>query len=142
MSNLSELIERVEKARGQSRELDALIECEVRRLQAYAVGLSDETRAHWNPIGSKGEVIDNQGLCRYQSPAYTSSIDTALTLLPEGFAAAVGTMAFKNCDKKPWATYWTPQGVPHSVEAATPALAVVIAALKARLLDAASSEAR
>lgn len=115
MSSLSELIERVEKASGASREIDALIFCTMSGCYdwKYAVEHCD---------------------------AYTASIDAALTLLPEGFAAAVGTMAFKNCDKKPWATYWTPQGVPHSVEAATPALAVVIAALKARLLDAASSE--
>jgi hypothetical protein len=136
MSSLSEIIERVEKAGGQSRELDALIECEVRRLQAYAVGLSDETRAHWNPIGSKGEVIDNQGLCRYQSPAYTSSIDTALTLLPEGWEWELSWIYGRACAKL---------GDPVlsiDCDGSTPALALVAACLKARLLDAASSEAR
>lgn len=132
MSSLSDLIARVENASGPDRRLDFDLWATITNPDGFpALSEPEESRTGWFDTWK-----DRGGF-----PLYTASIDAALTLLPEGFAAAVGTMAFKNCDRKPWATYWTPQGVPHSVEAATPALAVVIAALKARLLDAASSEA-
>lgn len=84
MADLTSLIERIEAATEGSRELDGLIECEVRRWQAYKAGLNDAQRSHWKPVGTKGEVIDEQGFTRYHPPTYSFSIDAALTLLPEG----------------------------------------------------------
>jgi hypothetical protein len=69
---------------GPSRALDALIEVEVRRWQAYAIGLNDEQRAHWKPVGTKGEV--EEGGTRYHPPTYTFTIDAAMMLVPEGCA--------------------------------------------------------
>lgn len=93
MTDLNALIERLERSVVGSRELDALIECEVRRWQAYAVGLNDEQRSHWKPIGTKGEVIDHQGFTRYHPPTYSFSIDAAMTLVPQGWSFSVGQKA-------------------------------------------------
>lgn len=140
MTDLNALIERLSRATGGSREFDALIECEVRKLQAYALGLSDKVRAHWNPVGSKGEVICTQGITCYHAPMYSTSIDAAMTLVPEGYAirdwmvwpghpvelTILETFFDKgqhwhNSDTQRWA-----------VKASTPAIALCIAALSAR----------
>ena len=84
MSEIAKLIEELEKAGGPDRMLDAKIECEKRRYDAYALGMGDELRSHWKPISPRGEVIDGQGLCRYHAPTYTFSQDAAATLLPWG----------------------------------------------------------
>jgi hypothetical protein len=76
----AELIARLEAATEPSRALDAAIEVEVRRFQAYAAGLNDDQRAKWQPIGTKGEVCE--GGTRYHAPSYTFSVDIALSLLP------------------------------------------------------------
>jgi hypothetical protein len=90
---MSKLIEMVEKADSPNRMLDALIEVEVRRWEAYAVGLNDDQRAHWKPVGTKGEVIE--GGTRYHSPSYTFEIDKAILLVPEGWQWQVSNRAPK-----------------------------------------------
>lgn len=77
--DLAELIERVEALDGPDREVDALVEIELRRQQAYQVGLNDEQRAKWRPVGGKGEV--EEGGARYHSPVYTASLDAAVALV-------------------------------------------------------------
>ena len=61
-------------------------------------------------------------------PAYETSLDAALTLVPEGCAWMVRS--------GPWAKVWLPDSKRHPndfySEAATPALAICAAALKAR----------
>lgn len=94
---MSDLIERLERATGPSAELDARIWCELNG--------SDYIAPHtWEGQSGKLYVHD------YTVPAYTASIDAALTLCPGGFASVGG----------------------HSANGATPALALCIAALRAR----------
>jgi hypothetical protein len=129
-SVLLELAERVEKVTNGSRELDALIECEIRRQQAYALGLSDKVRSHWKPIGNKGEVIDDQGITRYHPRTFTFSIDDARTLIPEGRLWDVA-MTPNGAAATVWDKGWTCPPDRHQITAATPALALVAASLRA-----------
>lgn len=129
--DLADLIARVEAATGGDRALDFLI--------------NETTGVAWRVTrdepGFVGEYV--QGW----NPAVTDSLDAALALkdrvLP-GYAAAVGDMAFEGAGKRPWATIWTPTGNPQFVaEGATPALALIAAALKALpLLDGGLGAAR
>lgn len=115
---VNDLIARLEKATHGDYFLDAAL--------AKLLGWTYEWQ-HRKPLWRSPD-----GATHKLPPDFTGSIDAALTLVPEGYASAVGTMAFKDCSKKPWATYWTPQGAPHSNEGDTPAIALCIAALKAR----------
>lgn len=130
--SLAALIEKLEKATEGSRELDALIECEARKLQAYALGLSDKVRSHWNPVGSKGEVICTQGITRYHAPMYSTSIDAAMTLKPTD-ANCYGVDIYDDHAEAYFGRNRVKEG--HwliEAEAKTPALALCIAALKSR----------
>jgi len=105
MIDLNEIAKHCEEAAGPDRSIDGMI--------AIAVGATmPDDPAGW-------------------PPRYTASIDAALTLVPKGFASAVGTMAFEGSLSKPWGCYWEPNGTPHTFEAATPALALCAAALRA-----------
>ena len=79
---MRDLIQRLQDASEGSRELDAMIEREQRRRKAYAVGLNDKTRSHWEPdvYGN----VSSQGTT-YASRAFSTSIDAAMTLVPEGW---------------------------------------------------------
>ena len=87
---LSSLIERLEKAEGPSRELDILI--------GYAVDLeADEGhmsfRNNFDICGMKQMLRmaeSYQNVWSTMLPRYTSSIDAALTLVPEGFKWKAG----------------------------------------------------
>ena len=133
MSSLSELIERVETASGPDRRIDAAI-CRIIDLPKceYPDCLPDVMVHILDRVESGGDDPE--------VPAYTGSLDAALTLVPDGhdwslFADNGSAMAGcqpasdDGCDMT-------------DVHGATPALAIVAACLKARLLDAASSEAR
>lgn len=138
MGDIAEIIGRLEKASEPSWELDIEIgeivfpdqyktlceDFEKTWKRAQENGLHDRRLACWRSTF--------QGVWRF-----TYSIDAALTLLPDGFASSVGTMAFKDNkmesdNEKPWATYWTPRGENYSFRAKTPAIALCIAALKSR----------
>lgn len=121
---LAALVARVEQAAGPDRELDVLI--------SVAVGRGDEEthvityipemglkpqRVAWRPNGLAGDVE-----CR----RYTASLDAAVTLVPEGAGFVLsaygdGTAAFATIT------------VGTTTKAATPALALVAAALRARM---------
>jgi hypothetical protein len=128
---MTELIDRLEKAASGGRDLDALIEIEHRRFEAYAVGLNDEQRAHWRPVGTKGEV--EEGGTRYHPPLYSFSIDAALRLAPERSLWSV-------CDMEdgPYAQIIRPMpnggfvGGLTTARGKTAALAMCAAALKAK----------
>lgn len=125
------LIETIAEAKEPNRILDALIEAEVRRWEAYAVWLNDKQRAHWKPVGKRGEV--EEGGTRYHAPMYTFEIDAALRLIPEGMDWRVDTMTGRPgavvCVPNAWLSHKT---APMVVNAATPALALCVAALRAR----------
>lgn len=102
---MKELIERIEGAEEGSRELDYAI--------AQSVGL----------IQSKdGAVHFGQWW-----PYYTASLDAAMTLVPEGCKWQVSTE-----EPGPWAWVGEPGSDIPAIMAATPALALAAAALKAR----------
>lgn len=128
MTYLKDLARRVSELQGPSREVDALIEVELRRLQAYAVGLNDSTRAKWqaHPSGKVGDTHTT-----YVAPRFTASLDAAMTLVPEGWMWSVGG---GGPDDEPWACV-TEIAEPCrdiSFDAATPAVALTAAALIAR----------
>lgn len=84
------LADKLEKANGPSRELDALIHAAVTGKDVIydggerphsAVIVGSETWA--NRDGSENATVEGY------APAYTASIDAALTLVPEGFSGSV-----------------------------------------------------
>jgi hypothetical protein len=147
--DLAALIERLEKANGPSRILDAQIEVEHRRLHALAIGLTEEARAKWYVVGTKGEVEDGPH-CRYHAPEYTGSIDVALTLYPnKPFVLALTGQWAEHMPnaKQPIYEAAFPDDTadfeetyigdlrflqPASGQGATPAIALCVAALRAR----------
>lgn len=111
-----DLITRLEKATGPDRELDELIE-----------------RYVHNISGKPGRI-----LLPFGNVPYTSSINDALTLVPKEFNWAIGTDInyWDNTMRanKFWAivTAIEPDGFGCDTIAPTPAIALCIAALRAR----------
>lgn len=105
------LIERIEGAEGPSRELDAEI--------ARSLGRPWDYAADWGPRGRDKPV----------AYAYTGSLDAAMSLVPEGMRWCVDT-----CNGNP-RSFVEPrhpyEGQPFWGNAATPALALCAAALRA-----------
>ena len=116
---MSDLITRLEAATGPDRELDAAI--------CIDLGLSKDNVM----VGVDGWCINSETNPNpYKSPTFTASIDAALTLVPEGYYPIIDFAEVKcfirdrnNFDHDPPA--WC-------AKAPTPALAICIAALKAR----------
>jgi len=139
---MNKLIEQIENATEPNRALDALIEIEVRRWQAYEVGLNDKQRAYWKPVGTKGEV--EEGGCRYHAPMYTFEIDKALELVPAGWEWLVSNRAPKPRAGRAYinnkelhfagigGTKANPKYAGDETTAATPALALCAVALRVR----------
>ena len=162
MSNdrIKELIERLEKASGADRELDALIEIAIGcpcigELPSLAEGWSwtfddaDEDGAVvvYCTLGNK----TSKKYKKYPAPNYTASLDAALTLVPEGWGWNVGS-PFAPSEalegrSRPWADIWlrgeeeiylpgaaavTDSPGWNHFNAATPAIALCMAALRAR----------
>jgi hypothetical protein len=115
------LIERLEKAESGSRELDAEIACHIDGRRFQAIDRAD--RVIFN--------VDGVGWPVWRSlkeiPHYTTSLDAALTLVPEGLWFSVGC----ENDFTPVATVYA-QNEQFDAFASSPALALCIAALKAR----------
>lgn len=128
---MDELIQALEKATGADRELDKAIQ------RAIEPWLAD---------AEISEFIEDDGTMRWRKPndergpdhwyhgwigSYTSSIDAALTLVPAKFHWTLydsdgGTNAYAQVEPPEWSI------APWDGTAATPALALCIAALKAR----------
>lgn len=112
---MKHLIEKLAQADGPSRELDAEIS------RALAGGPAD----HWYQDHRGVYVTDNS------APCYTASIDAAMTLVPEGTEFIIeryGSIGVLSENKR--ASAWV-FGAPRAF-AATPALALCIAALSAQ----------
>jgi len=136
---MNSLIERLEKASGPDRELDLAIQLEVfpngeiASLTQYRRGFDGLAGMAWG-IYHGGSVAfekrDDQGRCfyngGYQLPHYTSSLDAAMTLVPSEYKVDA-----QRTNSDGYACVWGFAGN-RSVRAATPALALCIAALKAR----------
>ena len=125
-AQLLALAERCEAATGRDRELDDAIATALfeDKQRACIKGLTDEAGGMWMfryPDGSIGSAL-----------RFTASIDAALTLVPEGFAVLLATSPNGSvCDvhSKPLGEEGEYPG--HS-RAATPALALCAASLRAR----------
>lgn len=119
MSELLELAERCKKATGPDRELDAEI--------AKSLG--------WPNVryySANGGIFSKENDEMRPVPEWTASIDAALTLVPEGWAVLLAFSEQRSvCD-----VHTNPLGQegtwPAHSTAATPALALCAAALKAR----------
>ena len=138
MSDLIELAARCEAATGPDRELDAEIASQLSGHEAYLVTIGpDHRREEWVFIST--DAGDASPTSR-PVPRYTSSLDAAMTLVPEGWFLNLLT----ELDQRNWEvslrspilddfrrfatsrTYGNEKGV------ATPALALCTAALRAR----------
>lgn len=108
MSALIELAERVEALTVPDREVDALMQR----------ALGDGSRYHWFADMNGAWVTDAN------APRYTASLDAAMTLVPEGAYWAVKHYPNAKCAAD---VFGTRQGY-----AATPAVALCAAALRAR----------
>ena len=139
MTNLHDLIARIEAAAGPDRELDAAISVAVGRgdHETHVIEYTDgrSQRVPWRPGGLLPDIE-----CR----SYTASIDSALTLVPEGWVWRV-------CSADPYCghsqgyaclaagTYvppqepWLEDRFIVDNRAATPVLALCAAALRAHL---------
>jgi hypothetical protein len=112
--NLTDLAVRVEAAAGPSRELD----CDI-ALRVGATTLAD---------GYTPKQVFGKAFSTYTGPAYTASLDAAATLVPEGYAFSLysdgcaGVAPIGHPDDFPTA----------DCHAATPALALTAACLRAR----------
>ncbi len=140
-THLKELIGRLERCAGPDRELDAHIAASVGLPMTFCdfdagcyhgdcispgcgkpLGLTDERRSY------PADWRDDERL-----PHYTSSIDAAISLVPRPMCWNGGEV---NEDDQPWACITDSEGADYAATAATPILALCIAALKARSLPA------
>lgn len=119
MTDLSQLIERIEAASGPDRELDMLIQNACRK-------------------GRKRHHTDSYRAAN--APRYTASIDAAMTLVPTGWLMA--GLWERNTNRPNWrwkAELWSPDadrdvsGIARNSE--SPALAICAAALRARIKE-------
>lgn len=123
----ADLIAALEKAEGPSRKLDALIHQSVAPALADAIPDDD------------GWLVGGNHAQPTKAPAYTASLDAALTLVPEGMVWTVFTCDPPETDALFGALVGQrPSYGPLSMNryrgsAATPALALCIAALRAAL---------
>ena len=129
MADLDTLIAELEQASEGSRDLDARVALAAGWLRKFG----DDGRTYWKHGDDSWLAISDGGPDFYP----TTSIDAALTLVPEGFVWGVGT----DIDEGPSAVltrypadYKTGDGFEYHehTTAATPPLALCIAALKAR----------
>ena len=117
MTDLPNLIARLEAAEGPSRELDREI--------AEAVGMELRVR------GSTLVFVDTDGSHLMAAPDYTASLDAAVSLVPEGWWWLLEQWGFAKPDRRQIfrADLFQPKQE-ITAHAPIPALALCIAALK------------
>lgn len=138
---MKDLIERVERAEGPCRELDVAIAVSIDwRWDDWEEG-DPTVRGHVEKHGL-GWMVER---CRQSVtvwprllPAYTASIDAAMTLLPDGWRLRQMHFAAPCADCRKWTInlYGGREGENcFHAEAATPALALVAASLRALAME-------
>lgn len=129
-ADLSALIARLESAEAGSRELDAHVEVAVRAIEAAKTGL---TREHWAIWRASSSGIVGDGATQYASAPVTTSLDAALALA-DRVLPGVRVMVERDHDGKGWAMAQSKPEYPREMaDASTPALALCIATLRAKL---------
>lgn len=130
MTDLNALIERLSNATGPDRELDAEI------FRAIGMPLPEQFMTakialEWNETEKCFTFDLAETRVRYEQPPFTSSIDAAMTLVPEGYAASV-----EWSPRYPGSAWLYPPNnvndISFEAEATSPALALCAASLKAR----------
>ena len=139
---LEALADRAEKATGSDRELDALIWCTLLGVKYKGHGKPYATYGGENPLTQvefvepprRTRVVSDGRRIPHAKPC-SSSLDAAMSLVPEGLAWTVG----QNVHHRHWVAslnYLDEDGAPQSMAgsnaARSPALALVAAALRAR----------
>ena len=90
---MRELIEKIERAEGPSRELDAAIAVEVLGYKRECEGLYCDPEGDFFPL-----EVDYYDYASRELPHFTASIDVALTLVPSGaFASDILREAIQRC---------------------------------------------
>lgn len=127
---MTDLPQRIEAASGADRALDAEI--------ALAVGwqcLQPRTRSRHGLWLAPGKRAGIDG-CLKDQPRFTESVDAALTLVPEHFRFIIDKRPFADCRQDGYrASVWCEPAIPYAEGswAATPALALCAASLKAHI---------
>jgi hypothetical protein len=141
--NLNALADRVEAASGPDRELDALIAIQVAwRWEGWAEGdIAVEESARKFGVEYVVDRVANSHKSIWKLlPRYTASLDAAMTLVPEGWDWALYTGADGRCEAGCAPADTDPEGCRTADSdqslAATPALALTAAALRARAVTA------
>lgn len=138
MTSLTSLIERVEAATGSDGKLNAEIACAI-HFPALRPARPDDHKKFQNGIPpGDSDIWCPTGFL--QARDYTGSIDAALTLLPEGIDWLVRTGKRANGDRPYGHVYAEPRFGIGEAEAATPALALLAAILRARQTEAQHDE--
>jgi hypothetical protein len=137
VSALLKLAERCENATGQDRELDKLIAPHAGWKEAGKLSVMGSKMPAWLPPGKSG--ADNKVL---KVPAFTASLDAAMTLVPDGWEPVIDCGVSRRYNRLHRADLWGHEthydsgGMPfddhEKGDAATPALALCAAALRAR----------
>lgn len=136
---IAELIAKLDRASGPDRELDAGIWEHLGLAPKY--DNSKNNYGHWHYRGGGDyHYSDDSPWGRNQlAPFYTSSIDAAMTLVPDGYGWSVSqpnatALASGLLKKNTPVTAEVQHGIGsrYVVAGATPAIALCIAALKAR----------
>lgn len=137
MAALKDLIARLEAATEGSRYLDAQIHKYIERDQSLFAKFERSAQAPAADFGMPPTVAD-------QTPHYTTSLDAALTLVPEGWWPGFGWAEYdpkvhKQTGRYGWAELVRnvpgrsfPEEIYGYSDSGSPALAICIAALKAR----------
>ena len=126
-----ELITALEAAAGPDRELDAEVwlvadpvaynrKCSFRGMVYAGTVFSAKEKRAWTKRAAA-----------HYAPAYTASIDAALTLVPDGDGWGID-FGPNSTFAKPDVFWWSASVGAEDAEGATPAIALCIAALKAR----------
>lgn len=127
------LVARLEKATGPDRELDR--EILFATFPKERTAIFDGVKHISTTTAANGDFWFLSLADRHDVPDYTASIDAALTLVPAGMGAAFDTRPHTNQDRSDvpavaWVSEYRDEPCIPSI-AATPALALCIAALKA-----------
>ena len=131
-AKLLELADRVEKATGADRELDGLVFAHMNPDKRVIIG-QKPGRFPQDPIyGGPLDIIWIDGFADVLgAPRYTASLDAAMSLVPSGMLWSVEWAGHQTRDRIASCTIWKPHMPTSIAVAATPALALTAASLRA-----------
>lgn len=147
MTDLHALAGRVEGAAGPSEELDALIRCALWATEGAYVAQSTINGAWCVYLGERNgcpRLFERPFAIPHRAwiGAYTASLDAAMLLVPEGFGVTLSRYWIAKTENPVWSAELSTGGVPSNprrvfdcYDAATPALALTAASLRAIASD-------